>query len=266
MLRTLIIILLLMINVSFASDSKFTFQVVAEKSLPHQLGIFKELQFVSADPEQRIIHIYVVKLANTYHARIYQQPQTNQLFAKYIAQLGEQENFMIAINGGYYTPEFQPAGLLILQGKHLNPWAKNALISACIKINKNGKMSIGKNKLDCVNSWSALQAGPLLINNTTVHSRFTVNPSTRLADFLNENDRTVVAVSTQDDFLMMVTSDAKLAEIATILKNYPDAFNVRQIQTAINLDGGSSTGMFIRFSPLFYVHEIKPVKTFLFFN
>lgn len=257
-----------MINVSFASELKFTFQVVAEKTLPNQLGIFKELQFVSADLEQRVIRIYVVKLANTYHARIYQQPQTNQLFAKYIAQLGDQEKFIIAINGGYYTPEFQPAGLLISEGKRLNPWAKNALISACIKINKNGKMAIGKNKMDCINSWSALQAGPLLINNATVHSRLTfANPSTRLADFLNENDRTIVAVSSHDDFLMMVTSDVKLAELAAILKYYPDAFNVQQIQTAINLDGGSSTGMFIRFSPtLFYVHEIKPVKTFLFFN
>jgi len=256
------IIVLIILILIYGKSIALTYQTVEEKPLPHALGFFKHLQF---NINTNAIDIYCVKLSPDYQARLYQQPETNQILANYINQLNQ--TFTIAINGGFYTPEYQPVGLLMDHNKKINSWAKSSLLSGCVRMNAKGKLSIGENKSECIKAWSALQAGPVILsqgNSMQFHSF--VNQSPRLQDFFNENYRTIVAMSTQQEIIILVTSPVKLNDIAGILQHFPKAFMVNKIKTAINLDGGSSTGLYIQFATPFYFHEKKPVKTFIFFN
>ena len=258
------IIINLILNSCLAVSSSYDFQLINEKILPNQLGTFKQLRFISAD-QSTIIAIDAIKLSHQYHAKVYEQKQNNQFSAHYIGQLLRYENFVIAMNGGYYSKRFQPIGLFIKEDNIITPWANSSLLSACVKVDKSGKLSIGFNKKLCINAWSALQSGPLLIENGNIRSRLYVTKNS--SDFYEKNYRTVIALSDENEALLLVSSQAKLTDIAYILKNNPKAFDVKHIQTAINLDGGSSTGMYIAFPSLpFYIHELKPVKTFIMIN
>ncbi len=72
------------------------------------------------------------------------------------------------------------------------------------------------------------------------------------------------------DFLKNIPVDMKILPIgatSNLLINDPLAFGVKNIYTAIDLDGGVSTGMRINFeNNPFDFSEIRYVKTFVFFN
>lgn len=88
-----------------------------------------------------------------------------------------------------------------------------------------------------------------------------------MKDFFGPHKRTLLALTNQNELLMVTTSQLNLMDLANFLQNYPAAFGANQIKTAVNLDGGSSTGMYIRFpDEPFYFHELKHVKTFIFID
>lgn len=254
------IIIIVILNACLALP--YSFQRLNEKSLPNELGTFKQLEFISQD-RSTTITVNSVELSNQYRAKIYEQKQNNQFYAYYMRQLLQYENFIIAINGSFYSKHFQPIGLFIQENKTLNQWVNSKLLAACIKVNNFGQLSIGFNKKTCIHAWSALQTGPLLIENGQIQTGLYL-PKKTSSDFFEENYRTVIALSDKGKVLLLVSSQAKLTDLAIILKDYPSAFSVKNIQTAINLDGGSSTGMYIGFpSSPFYIHEQKPVKTLI---
>jgi exopolysaccharide biosynthesis protein len=76
-----------------------------------------------------------------------------------------------------------------------------------------------------------------------------------------------LAQSSNNKILIIITSPITLLEAANILKNSPRIFGVDNIIMALNLDGGLSTGMYIRSKETqFYSAEKKQVKTFLLFE
>lgn len=234
--------------------------ITEQSPLPGQLGSYRHIQFNDTD-------LYATTLNSNYHADIYQQDAGVQALAKSIGELSLTQNFLLAVNGGYYTPQFLPAGLFIYQNKILHPLAKkDPLLTACIGIHKNKKLFLATRRQNCFQAFSAVQVGPVLIQDGDL-SHYLSKPHPRVKEFLSAHRRTIIALSTDHQVIVMVTSPTTLLNLAMILKEQPALFGVKKIMTAINSDGGSSTGMYIRFNKApFYFPEQKNVKTFLFFR
>jgi len=234
--------------------------IIEQSPLPGQLGTYRHIQFRDTD-------LYATTLNSNYHADIYQQDTDIQSLAKSIRQLSLTQDFLIATNGGYYTPQFQPAGLFIYQNRILHHLAKkDPLLTACIGINKNKKLFLATRRENCLHAFSAMQVGPVLIQDGDL-SHYLSKPHPKVKEFLSAHHRTIIALSTDHQLIVIATSPTTLLNLAMILKEQPVLFGVKKITTAINLDGGSSTGMYIRFNNApFYFPEQKNVKTFLFFR
>lgn len=243
----------------FASQKDYT--IVEQKDLPNQLGTFRHIHFVVTG-----IDLYVASLNDNYQAQIYQQSATNLFLAKSIKDLSQEHDFDLAINGGFYTPDFKPTGLFVDQGNTLVRLARDPLLNSCIGI-RTGKIFLGKNRYSCSGAMSALQSGLLMINNYNISNivkRHTKNLA-QSDSFFGPHRRTVLAKSADNKLLIIVTSEAPIFTLANLLKNNSAALGVEKIITALNLDGGASTGMFIRFkNDPFYYPEIRSVKTFIF--
>jgi len=99
----------------------------------------------------------------------------------------------------------------------------------------------------------ALQAGPFLIENSKPVAGLNATRSAA---------RTVVVADASGRFGFVVCRSATLAGMAAILAT-ADQFPGGKITRALNLDGGSSTGLWVRDERPFYLREFKDVRNYL---
>lgn len=258
-------IFILFLFISPAISAEKNFHLIEKKELPKQLGTFREIALTAPDAANGII--YAVTLNQNYHSELYLHDSQNQFFADYLDSLSQDHEFIVGINGGFYQPDFTPVGLFIYKGKKIKPLVHNSLLKSCVIINNADKIQLETDLSACNRATNAMQTGPLLIDNGKVNTKLQEikNKSESIKNFFDPHKRTALAVTTNNDVIMLTTSQFTLIDLANFLQNNPDAFGVTQIQTAVNLDGGSSTGMYIRFpEEPFYLHELKHVKTFIF--
>ncbi|HSW68592.1 MAG TPA: phosphodiester glycosidase family protein [Gammaproteobacteria bacterium] len=261
-LRSFLLIITLLSSIAISEES---FHLIEKKELPNQLGTFREIEF----NHDQTATIYTALLNPEYHARFYQDESKIQFFASYLDELNRHHDFTIGINGGFYQPNFTPVGLFIYQGKMIKPLVHNSLLKACIIINKNQKIILETDLDQCLHADNAMQTGPLLIQNGKInpHLQHLQTKSKSMQEFFDLHKRTLLAFTDENQIVMIVTSPISLMDLANFLQNHPHALGTKKIMTAINLDGGSSTGMYVRFpSEAFYFHELKHVKTFIFVN
>ncbi len=262
MLSTFVILTASTIALAAQND----FHIMIKQTLPNQLGTFQQVEFDAIDDNDPVT-FYAATFNQRYRARIFQQEGKIQFFANYMDTLSENEDFIVATNGGFYREDFTPAGLFIDKGKIIRKVAHDSLLQTCIVINKKQKITLEAKLNNCARGFYAMQTGPLLIEDGKVNHDIAVlqQKLPHLQDFFAPHKRTVLALSENGELISIATSAATLLDIATILQDYPQVFGVNKIQIAIDLDGGSSTGMYIRFAEQpFYYQELKHVKTFLF--
>jgi uncharacterized protein YigE (DUF2233 family) len=140
------------------------------------------------------------------------------------------------VNGGYFHKDFRPVGLMISDGKTINGFEKAKLLSGLVGVKADGHVSIlrsgeydsGKSQL-----LQALQCGPMLVEDEQLVSGLNDERIAR---------RTVVAKGTRGETALIYISSVTLADAARILA-LPSILDTWKPKTAINLDGGSSSGM-----------------------
>lgn len=258
-------IILLFFSTAFSAEENF--RVVEKKELPNHLGTFRTLEFNT--PDHQIATLYAVTFNQDYHANFHLQENVIQFFANYLDAFTHNHDFIVGINGSFYQPDFTPAGLLIYHGKTIKPLVKSSIFKACVLIDQDKKIQLETDLTQCKKATNAMQTGPLLIENGKVSTDLEriQKKSKSLEAFFNPHKRTVLALTGQNRLVMITTSPLALFDIAHFLQDNPEAVGAAHIQTAVNLDGGSSTGMYIRFPDQpFYFHELKHVKTFIFIN
>jgi len=238
--------------------------IIKTSTLQNKLGEYRHIQF-----DNKNIELDVVILNDGYHAKLYQQKATNLFDAQSILKVAQENNSVVATNGGFYTSHFQPAGLFIENGKILKKVARDRLLASCIQVNKKGVLFLEKKMSRCLDATYAMQTGPILIEQGNISTDFKIleHHSPYLKSYFEPNRRTLLAQSSNKKMLVIITSPMTLLEAADIMKNSPHIFGVDNIIMALNLDGGSSTGMYIKSEEkVFYIAERKPVKTFLLFE
>lgn len=159
------------------------------------------------------------------------------------------------VNGGYFHPDRTPLGLVIADGNKLHAFERAKLLSGIFVVTKGRPRIVRAAQFTPSAADSdALQAGPFLVEKgLPVPGLNAARPARR----------TVVATDGKGRWALLMVLSATLAETAALLSapgEWPD-FPIAQ---ALNLDGGSSTGLWVNTAPkAFYSREFGTVRNFL---
>lgn len=169
--------------------------------------------------------------------------------AKTIKEVQEANDAVLTLNGSYFDQDFKPMGMLVSNGKILNDYKKSSLLNGILAIDNLGRPIImDAKKIDPLKFPFAIQSGPILVNN---RDEIGINKESG-----KSAGRTVAAIGSGSDgrpliiFILikqsLLNSDntITLYQLAHMLKESPSLqkFN---LSSAINLDGGTSTGFMI---------------------
>jgi uncharacterized protein YigE (DUF2233 family) len=151
-----------------------------------------------------------------------------------VRQLARSQNALLAINGGFFTPDRQLLGLRIQDSVEVSPLKKTSWWG--VFYIKNNKPHIVAQRQYRGNQHIelAVQSGPRLVINGRIPS---LKPG--LAD------RSVICIDQQQRVILAATQQAPISttELAEILRK-PTRENGLDCQNALNLDGGHSTQLF----------------------
>lgn len=220
---------------------------------------YRFLKFTSSTDQSFYVNSVVLS-NNHYHAHIIDQENTLTLFpTNQIYKTTIQNNAFLGINGGFFTPENQPLGLLIIDGKQISKLSPSRLLSGLVLIQDNGEITITDRDASYQQAKDVVQTGPFLMN---AAGKIVVKPQDQ------KDRRTVLALSEMNDLLVLASNETTLFDLATVLSELPDAFGVKKIKIAINLDGGTSTAMSLLLPgrPPLIIPEILPVRSGIIFK
>ena len=164
-------------------------------------------------------------------------------------------NFLAAVNGGYFDPDYKPIGLLIVDGTMIAPLQKARLLSGVlsasakkVQISRVAEFSIAQKPE------AAVESGPMIVD---------LGKSVRGLESTRGARRTFAVVGAGDKAALGFCSDVTLADLSNILASIsiPDF----KIQRALNLDGGSSSAFWFKRAngSAFSISEEKPVRDFV---
>jgi uncharacterized protein YigE (DUF2233 family) len=171
-----------------------------------------------------------------------------------LGSASEKRGALAAVNGGYFQPDRTPLGLVVRKGVEIHPFEHARLLSGVLTVTPTA-MALQRTSAFKPSPAvrEALQAGPFLIERG--------KPIASL-EATKEAARTVVFQDAKGRWGILICKSATLAGMAEILSTasvFPDG----GIARAMNLDGGSSTALWVRGTPPFYAHEWKSVRNYL---
>lgn len=164
---------------------------------------------------------------------------------KTIEEITQESGAVVGFNGGFFTEDFAPTGLLISAGKPLNEWQKADLLDGTFILDKNRTPSILFNTKpeSLENIDFAIQSGPMLINNGAAVAK----PKNGEAA-----SRTVIGIDNQNHIILIILKQSilrlnnkvTLQEIVSLIQEEKELKELG-ITNLLNLDGGTSSGIFI---------------------
>jgi len=160
------------------------------------------------------------------------------------------------VNGGYFSSDFAPIGLLISDDRMIARLQRARLITGVLSASVRGVQILRVREFSRLEKIrAAVQCGPFLVDHDEL---------VRGLDDSTAARRTFAATAMNDRALLGVCSEISLADLATILATTRLADDLK-IQRALNLDGGSSSAFwFARESgSAFSIREQKPVRDFV---
>lgn len=173
-----------------------------------------------------------------------------------LAQAMPHHNAIAGVNGGFFTPAFEPLGLTVSQGKRSGVWQKSSLLGGVLLVRKGRPLLLWRDEFqDSPGITEMLQAGPRLVNNGT--------PVTGLEE-RSHRSRTFIATDSKGHWLMGICEYTTLAGLARLLV-VPGLIPGMEIARALNFDGGKSTAFWAR-TPGGEVHsepEFTRVRNFV---
>ena len=257
-LKVKFIALALFIVMSIMTHASVWHGEVVDKQNIKNSAVYQLIKFSN---EQKTVFINEVLLKqNKYKARVVEQkPSFGFVTFRRIFNTTKDANAFLGINGGFFSPDNNPLGLVIIDNKKLSSFSRARLLSGLILINSTGSINLKTKNAGYKYARYALQTGPFIIRPNGRSYLFTNGVAER---------RTVLGLSDKNDLLVLSISSASLSEVKDFLSNYPNVFGVNKIRVALNLDGGSSTAMtlFIPKQRPLIIPELLPVRNAIVFN
>ncbi len=145
------------------------------------------------------------------------------------------EECLAGVNGGFFTPENKPLGLVVADGKRVGSFQTTKLLSGVVYCDSKGIHIVRRSAFkDHSGITGLLQTGPFLIEN---------DQPIRGLDATKSRRRTFIATDWRGNWAIGVTSPLSLAALAEVLASSVPVTGWKA-NRAINLDGGSSTGFY----------------------
>jgi uncharacterized protein YigE (DUF2233 family) len=143
---------------------------------------------------------------------------------------------LAGVNGGYFQPDLTPVGLLISQGKLIHPLERAKILSGVFFVRKQKPALVRVQHFsDTSGITDAIQCGPFLVEGGGIVSGLNNRRSA---------PRTFVFLTRASIWGIGICRTVTLAELSEIL-TISDLLPTGPIATALNLDGGSSTGFYL---------------------
>jgi len=164
-------------------------------------------------------------------------------------------------NGGFFHPDFRPLGLMIADGVRTNKFESSKLLSGLVIADGSGLRLQRRSEFrDHRGITSLLQAGPFLVDRGEVVRGLSSEPARRRTFLVWDG-----APGRAGRWAMGTSSALSLAELGEVLADR-DVITEFVPQRALNLDGGSSTGLYFDRGAGrkdFEVNPYKRVRNFL---
>lgn len=144
------------------------------------------------------------------------------------------------VNGGYFQADFRPVGLMVAEGKEIHPFEKANLLSGILAL-RGSRLEITRSPkfTKTADLRQAIQCGPMLVEGGKPTVGLNHERTAR---------RTIVATDGRGKWALIYLTSVTLADAARILAT-PGALGDWTPATALNLDGGSSSGLWAATSP-----------------
>ncbi len=256
-----VLLLLALFSAQVVSEDITAPQVDGQADLPHGMGTVRRLScHVAGDRDGLTQALLAVALVpGTFQAQVLDQSPTFPVGARTVAvSRAVVPEAVVAINAGYFDPQFQPAGLCRIAGKELTPLSTAGVLSGIVAVDAAGAVHLLARDGVVAGFPSAVQAGPFVIDpggTLGVHAR----PA--------RANRSLIALDDHGRVLLLATGSLTLHQVGTILHDYSHALGVERIERALNLDGGPSTGLSLALDdPRWSLNERGPVRNVLVFS
>jgi uncharacterized protein YigE (DUF2233 family) len=182
-----------------------------------------ELQFVLFD-------------SRSYSLQVIDQPEDWSGGGKITACM-RSANAVAGVNGGFFTPQFTPMGLMIANGRKTGAWQQNKLLSGAVVIHQQPQLLWNAEVHGTNNATHLLQAGPRLVDGGRPVPHLERRKQTTRTFIANDGDHRWIIGLARD------TSLGELAEVLASPSTFSDAFHIHR---ALNLDGGHSSALYYR--------------------
>jgi len=180
----------------------------------------------------------------------------NEDGASNLAEVMTRRKCLAGVNGGYFSPDFAPIGLLITDGNVVAPLQRARLITGVLSASTHGVQITRVREFSQQRKVNAaVQCGPFLVD---------LGQRARGLDNSRSARRTFAAIDGSDRAALGFCSEITLLELAKILATEQLAEDFK-ILRALNLDGGSSSAFWFRreTSHAFSISEQKTVRDFV---
>ena len=154
------------------------------------------------------------------------------------ADAAASRNGLAAINGGFFTPEGKPLGMVIAGGQQAGHWNRASSLGSGVLVEREGMLSLlRRTQVDpkALNGVSQLlQSGPFLVD--------AAKPVSGL-NATKRRPRSLIAWNGNDGWWIGTASSCSLDALAKALsRQSPASWKVHR---ALNLDGGSSCELWV---------------------
>ncbi|MDX2080811.1 MAG: phosphodiester glycosidase family protein [Terrimicrobiaceae bacterium] len=166
----------------------------------------------------------------------------------------EEVGAVAGVNGGYFHSDQRPVGLMIVDGREIHPFQRAKLLSGVLEV-RAGKIAIVRSSRfsPARDVREAIQCGPMLVDGGEAVAGLNAVTSAR---------RTVVATDGRGRWALAYLTSVTLADAAGILLT-PGVFGDWTPRTALNLDGGGSSGLWAAGPPVVSRPEFSRVRNFI---
>jgi len=179
----------------------------------------------------------VIFLAKSYSVRVLDSRSPGR--TKLDSSLAE-AGCVAGVNGSYFQADFRPVGLMVADGREIQPIAKAKLLAGVFAVRGTRLEIVRSSKFTKSSDLKqAVQCGPMLVEGGQPTAGLNSERPAR---------RTVVATDGRGRWALIYLTSVTLADAARIL-TVPGALGDWRPSTALNLDGGSSSGLWAATSP-----------------
>ena len=199
---------------------------------------FKSLQ-AEGDPYQSLIRLQILRISlDKFQVRVLDARAFGEIKLE-IKELARKAGALAAINGGFFLPGYKPLGLLIVDGREVNPLRKADWGIFLIQDNSPRIIHTAEYLTDR-NISQALQVGPRLV----VGGR-------ELQMKKQVARRSALGITTKNQVVLLNSEDTDInAQDLARIFHLPESQGGLECRDALTLDGGPSAQMYADYKSL----------------